>query len=50
MNLLLKIILWHSGFLVLFALWFAYEMSVAPLGEEDENGYGPINPRDRRNP
>lgn len=28
-------------------VWAAYEVLTAPYGEEDEDGYGPINPRNR---
>lgn len=38
------------GYLALAAItmvWFLFEMHRAPLGEENAEGYGPINPRPR---
>lgn len=33
--------------ILLAGAWAIYEMHAAPEGEEDEHGYGPVNPRPR---
>jgi len=34
--------------LLLAGAWAIYEMRVAPEGDEDEHGHGPVNPRQRK--
>lgn len=31
-----------AALFILAIMWAAYEFRVAPLGEEDENGFGPV--------